>query len=65
MNSFAPTALADYLLLVRDCHVSLELSQSECAAILQAYDYGIAHISPDARALLDKLINQLRDKVYL
>lgn len=44
--------------------ITVILFADECAAILQAYDYGVENITSDAAQYLDDAIKKLKEEIW-
>lgn len=50
--------------LSEECVLTITLTQEQCAAILQAHDYGIARATSDAIHHLDFVIGKLKEQIW-
>ena len=70
-NLFIPDDLGYYLDVVSEklseegvLTVSITLTQEQCAAILQAHDYGIAHVTPDSERQINTVMSSIKDAIW-
>lgn len=43
---------------------TVDLEQAEECAVLKAYDYGVLALNADELALLERVINKLKDEIW-
>ncbi len=64
-NLFKTAPLSQYDdLLQPERQLSVKLSKSEMAAILQAYDYGIDNMTEEGKAALTQAISALKFEIH-
>lgn len=62
---FTPSPLANYRNICPPSRtVTVELTQDEMCAVLQAYDHGISRTTAEARDQLDILMFKLKDIIH-
>lgn len=57
----------DYTGIARAVRLTVEVTAEEAAAILHAYDYGVAgavKASPETRAALDRLMDKIKPQIW-
>lgn len=64
-NLFRTTPLKDYFhLCAPSMTITVEITQEEIAAILQAYDYGIENATEDALKQLNSVMNKFKEQIH-